>query len=62
MMAPASKELQKELEVAAALDAKKRALLAANKKAAQAILLSISLQLGSSVVSTTKNTRTNERD
>lgn len=57
MMAPASKELQKELEAAAALEAKKRALIAANKKAAQAILLSISLQLGTSVESISQNTK-----
>lgn len=58
MMAPASQELQKELQM---LD-KKAQLLAANKKAAQEILLAISLQLGSSVISTSPRAAENEHD
>lgn len=58
MMAPASQELQKELQM---LD-KKAQLLAANKKAAQAILLAISLQLGTAVVSTSTTNKENGND
>lgn len=52
MMAPASKELQKELQMAD----KKAQLVAANKKAAQEILLAISLQLSSSVIYSSSST------
>jgi len=41
---------------------KKAQLLAANKKAAQEILLAISLQLGSSVISTSPRAAENEHD
>ena len=58
MMAPASKDLQKELQM---VD-KKAQLIAANKKAAQEILLAISLQLSVSVVSTSTSSRPNEQD